>query len=110
MAAVELELGATDVASLPAWRTSLARAVPNPFNPTTVLRFTLAKDGPITLRIYDQRGRLVRRLVDERFVAGEHTAAWDGRDGEGRTLAAGVYLVELRAGVVRQMQKLTLVK
>jgi cytochrome c553 len=110
MATVELELGATDVASLPAWRTSLARAVPNPFNPTTVLRFTLAKDGPVALRVYDQRGRLVRRLVDERLIAGEHTAAWDGRDGEGRALAAGVYLVELRAGGERQMQKLTLVK
>lgn len=110
MASEELVLEATDVAAAPAWRTALAQAAPNPFNPATELRFTVAGAGRVTLRIYDQRGRLVRSLVDEPLPAGEHRAAWDGRDGAGRLAAAGVYLAELRAGAERQMRKLSLVK
>jgi hypothetical protein len=110
MATVDLELGITGVPATPAWRTTLAAAAPNPFNPATALRYTLAEAGPVTLRIYDQRGRLVRTLVDEPLTAGEHATVWNGRDGAGRAMAAGVYLAELRAGGKRQMQKLSLVK
>lgn len=100
----------TDAPVPPALRTLLAAAAPNPFNPATELKFTLATAGRASLRIYDQRGRLVRTLVDEALAPGAHRATWDGRDGAGRTAAAGVYLAELRAGEVRQMRKLTLVK
>ncbi len=110
MATVELPLDVTSVAASPPWRTALALATPNPFNPTTQLRFTVATAGQVRLRIYDQRGRLVRNLVDAQLAEGEHIAAWNGRDQTGRMVAAGVYLAELRAGGQRQLQKLSLVR
>jgi hypothetical protein len=106
----ELVLDLTNVVAMPNWRTSLFPAVPNPFNPVTDLRFTTGRSGPVSLRIFDQRGRLVSVLIDEALPAGEHSVIWNGRGQDGRIVGAGVYLAELRADGESQMQKLSLVK
>ncbi|MBE0567013.1 MAG: S8 family serine peptidase, partial [Krumholzibacteria bacterium] len=83
---------------------------PNPFNPRTGLGFTLERPARVTLTIYDLRGMLVRRLLDERLDTGTHRVDWDGRDRSGRTVASGVYVARLAAdGAVRE-RKLTLVR
>lgn len=78
-------------------------AQPNPFNPSTRLRFELPAAAPVTLRLLDVRGRVVTTLLDAaRRAAGQHAVAWDGRDSSGTPQASGVYLAELRvAGAVR---------
>lgn len=73
-------------------------AAPNPFNPQTVFTFVLADAAVGELGVYGLDGRLLRTLAVGRFAAGEHTARWDGKDGAGRSLAAGVYLARLRTG------------
>lgn len=84
---------------------------PNPFNPLTSLRFSLDAAGPVTLRVYDVGGRLVRTLLaDVPLAAGEHAAAWDGRDGSGRTVAAGVYVCRLEAEGRTLLGRMTLLK
>ncbi len=83
---------------------------PNPFNPATSVGYALPAAGPVRLSIHDARGRLVRVLVDDVVEAGSHQAAWDGRDGDGRGVAAGVYLARLQAGGARHVTKLTLVR
>jgi hypothetical protein len=75
----------------------LAGNYPNPFNPITSLSFTLGRTGTATVDVLDLQGRLVRSLWNGRLEAGPHTFRWDGRDGDGRTVAAGVYLGRLRA-------------
>ena len=70
---------------------------PNPFNPRTVVRFTLAVAGKVQLRVYDTAGRLVRTLVDEEMTAGAHRATWDGTNDHGRKVPAGVYWSQLAA-------------
>lgn len=70
-------------------------AAPNPFNPRTVVRFTVPAGAPVRLGIYDLRGRLVRVLVDGVLQPGRHEAAWDGADEAGRLAAAGVYVARL---------------
>jgi hypothetical protein len=103
--------GVTDVAELPAARPALLRpAMPNPFNPRTVLTFALARPGTVTLDVFDLTGRRVRRLVDGALPAGEHRTEWHGRDDHGRTLASGVYLVRLAGDGFVQQQRVTLVK
>lgn len=72
-------------------------ATPNPFSARTSLSFTLAAAGPVRLEVYDRLGRQVRSLVAGRLEAGTHVATWDGLDGEGSRLKAGVYLVRLTA-------------
>lgn len=72
---------------------------PNPFNPKTTVQFGTAARGPAQLSIYDVRGRIVRILLDESDLApGVHRAAWDGCDDQGRAVASGVYLAQLRIG------------
>lgn len=71
---------------------------PNPFNPTTTLRFAMPRPGRAELDIHDLRGRCLRRLGYEAMAAGEHEVVFDGRDAAGRDLASGAYLVRVRAG------------
>ena len=70
---------------------------PNPFNPEATLPVSLDRDGPFTLRVYRVDGVLVRTLHDGPATAGVYAFRWDGRDGAGRPLPGGVYLIELRA-------------
>ena len=85
-------------------------ASPNPFTPQTAISFRLTETRHVRLAVYDLRGRLVRRLVDETRSAGDHEVRRDGRDEEGRAVAAGVYPVRLQAGEVRSAAKLLVVR
>jgi len=79
---------------LPAVMT-LNPSVPNPFNPSTTISFRTPSPGTAHLAIHDGRGRKVRTLLAEAVPAGETSVVWDGRDDEGRSVTAGVYLVTL---------------
>ncbi len=70
---------------------------PNPFNPSTRVTFSLAKQGPAVIDVLDLQGRLVRTLLSDTVAAGERTVEWDGRDDAGRPVASGAYLARLRA-------------
>lgn len=87
---------------------------PNPFNPTTVVRFELPTMGRAELSVYNARGQRVRTLVDEYLTSGWHEARWDGRDSRGAPLASGVYLCRLvlntSGGSLVQSRKMTLLK
>ena len=77
----------------------LLPAAPNPFNPRTEIRFRLETAGPVSLRIYDLAGRLVRTLVDGGALeAGLHEVSWEGRSDQGQALASGLYFPRLQAG------------
>ncbi len=91
-------------------RTALRPPVPNPFNPSTSVEFTLEKASHVTLRIYDVAGRLARTLVDRPLTRGVHQEQWDGRDDRGNPAASGVYFLRFRAGNVKQTQKMVLLK
>jgi len=86
-------------------------AVPNPFNPSTELRFSMAQAGPASVRVYDVKGRLIRILADGvSFAAGEQTLSWDGRNDAGRSVASGVYLVRLESGAGQATRQVVLAK
>ncbi len=82
---------------------------PNPFNPRTTLSFTLPAAGPVTVSIYDARGREVARLVDESLPAGTHSVAWDGRDAYGASMPSGTYVCRLALPWGIETRKLQLV-
>ncbi|RKZ12813.1 hypothetical protein DRQ50_11395 [bacterium] len=84
---------------------------PNPFNPSTMIRFSLDTPSRVDIVIFDLRGRRVRTLtVDQAFGAGAQALRWDGADEQGRTAAAGVYLVRLQAGRREDVLRIALVK
>ncbi len=84
---------------------------PNPFNPSTRIRFTLPRVAQVRLDVLDARGRRVATLVNQELPAGTHSRSWRGRDARGRPAACGVYICRLRddRGAVA-CQKLLLLK
>jgi len=86
-------------------RFKLDQNYPNPFNPTTRLRFSLSRSGPILLTVYTMRGEEVETLVSEWREAGHHEVVWDAGD-----LPGGIYLIRIRAGAYTETRKLILQK
>ncbi len=74
----------------------LFAARPNPFHRRATIRFSLAETGRAQVEIFDVSGRCVRTLHEGSLDAGEHSLIWDGADGEGRPLGAGLFWVQLR--------------
>ena len=96
----------------PRGATALAlRSDPNPFDGRTTIGFALAARAPVSLRIYDVAGRLVRTLASgQAMEPGAHRVDWDGRDGAGARLRAGLYLCRLDAGAARETRRLIRVR
>ena len=83
---------------------------PNPFNPTTQIRYDLPKDNLVTIRIYDAVGRKIRTLSNVYQSAGRHSIHWDARNDMGEELAAGMYILSVQAGGFRATKKMVLLK
>jgi len=91
---------------------SLNQNHPNPFNPNTVIRFSLPVGSPAitTLKIYSILGKEVRALVNERKGAGSYEVIWDGRDDCGEEVASGIYFYRLTVGEITESRKMLLLK
>ena len=83
---------------------------PNPFNAETTIKYELPQKGNVSLRIYDLKGRLVKRLVNKEHTAGYHKLIWDGLDNHGQLVASGLYLYRIQAGEFQDMRKLIFIK
>ena len=89
---------------------SLAQNFPNPFNPETTIRFDIATEASVSVRIFDITGQVVRTLVSDSRAAGSYTELWDGRTDAGVRVGSGVYFYELKAGSFTSMKKMTFVQ
>ena len=78
---------------------------PNPFNPSTTIRFSIPHAERVTIRIYDVSGRLVETLLDKQMTMGVHDVVWDASQ-----QASGVYFSRLDAPGFSQTRKLVLLK
>ena len=93
----------------PAGPLRLNQNTPNPFNPLTTIAWSGdPQAGPVSLRVYDLAGRLVRTLADGRETAG--SATWDGTDDLGRSVAAGVYHYRVQQGTEAVARKMVLLE
>jgi flagellar hook assembly protein FlgD len=88
----------------------LYRNYPNPFNTSTMIKYSLNKDIKVSLRIYNSSGRRVRTLVNKRQIKGSHTSVWDGRDNSGGLVRSGTYFLRLKIGQRTQIRKMVLVR
>ena len=88
----------------------LSQNAPNPFNPTTTIRYTLSEASDVRLVIYNVLGQPVRVLVNGAQGAGVYNVVWDGRDGQGHEVTSGVYLYRLVAGEHLAVRKMILAK
>ena len=96
-------------------RTALLQNFPNPSNPETWLPYRLAVDAPVTFRVYNIRGQLIRELdlgVQKagRYLTRETAAYWDGKDGVGATVSSGVYFYALHTGSFQSTRRMLIAK
>jgi hypothetical protein len=108
----------------------LSQNYPNPFNPSTTISFEIPDEvetaiqdvtgmrsydnttsgQPVSLIIYDIRGRHSRTLVDSELRPGSHTIHWDGRNDHSEPVSSGIYFYTLKAGEVTSTRKMALLK
>ena len=71
---------------------SLYQNYPNPFNPTTTIRFDIPEPSHISLKVYNLMGQEVRTLTNEWLPTGSHRLIWNGKNQQGISVSAGVYI------------------
>ncbi len=84
---------------------SLEQNFPNPFNPSTTMKFSLASPQQVRLTVYDLLGRAVSTVVNQFMQAGAYSVQWNASQ-----LPSGMYLYRIDAGTFSSVKKLTLVK
>jgi hypothetical protein len=104
-----LELNKDEFPRLPA-NNALHQNFPNPFNPSTVIRYDLSEPGRVQVRIFDVSGALVRVLVDMDQDPGRYEVGWNGENKFGQRAASGVYFYRLTLPGYTQTRKMILIK
>ena len=70
---------------------------PNPFNPSTTITYQIAKPSGIKVSVYDINGQLVKQILNEFQMEGEHHVLWDGTDQKNTMVTSGVYVYVVSA-------------
>jgi hypothetical protein len=102
---VESVTGVTPIVSNIPDKYSLAQNYPNPFNPNTIIRFQIKDSRFVTLKVFDELGREIKSLVNEKLNAGEYETTFDGSN-----LPSGVYFYKLTAGNFSEVKRMMLIK
>ena len=89
---------------------ALEQNFPNPFNPSTVITFSLPTRGIVRLSIYGVDGKLVNSLVNTEMEQGTYRVTWNGDDFAGRKVASGLYLYRIESGSFTAARKMLLLK
>jgi hypothetical protein len=95
---------------LPAVKTELHGNYPNPFNPSTTIKYSLREDSKVTLEIFNIKGQKVKTLVDKILPIGKHSIVWNGTDDNDRNVASGIYFYKFRADNFNKTKKMLLLK
>jgi flagellar hook assembly protein FlgD len=90
--------------------TKLFANYPNPFNPTTSVRFDLHKKGNVRIEIYNVRGQLVKTLKNEIMEVGAYTVEWNGKSDNGNNATSGVYFIRMQTEGYNSMKKALMLK
>jgi len=91
-------------------RLAIRKAFPNPFNPSTKIEFSVPKEAPVSVRVFDIQGRAVATLLNKSMAPGVYRVAWNGKTDAGGNLGSGVYFAQIQSGASRQSVRLTMLK
>lgn len=95
---------------IPVATTELLGNYPNPFNPETLISYSLKDATPVRLEIYNSKGQRIRVLVDETQASGWYRALWNGRDDHGKPVSSGIYMYRMSAGSYSASRKMVLLQ
>jgi len=102
--------GAATPVDAPKPKLSVAGNYPNPFNPSSTIKYAIGVRGKVSINIYNTRGELVKTLVNQVMDAGDHQATWNGLDRRGTPVSSGVYLYRVEANDKVITNKMVMVK
>ncbi len=88
----------------------LSQNIPNPFNPTTTINFSLRKASNVSIIVYNIKGQKVRTLVSDNYKQGNHTIVWNGLDDENRPVSSGVYFYRMVSDEFQSTKKAIMMK
>ena len=91
-------------------KTALNGNFPNPFNPSTTISYSLAKQENVDLKIYNIRGQLVKTLVNEAQDAGNYSVEWNGSDNNSNRVSSGIYFYKFETSVGTEVKRMVLMK
>lgn len=91
-------------------KNEISSVYPNPFNPTTNIKFTLNKAGRVNLEVFNIKGQKVRTLVSQDYQAGVHTLTFNGCSDDQKPLSSGIYHIRLSGAEHRSVKKVLLLK
>jgi hypothetical protein len=100
----------TEAIETPALPLVLEQNRPNPFNPSTEIRFSIPQRCSVRLEVFDTAGRLIKILRDGAMNAGAHSIMWDGTNDAGRAVGSGIYFYRLSAGKEKIAKKMVLLR
>lgn len=106
---IQVNIIDSDIAGLPK-SFKLYNNFPNPFNPTTTIKFAVPKRTIVNLTVYNMLGQKVAELVNKEYEAGIYEAQWNGKNLEGATVPTGIYLYSIKADGFRKTHKMILMK
>jgi hypothetical protein len=95
---------------IPALTAALEQNVPNPFNPSTTIGFSIPEYGEVRIDVFDASGAFVRTLVDAPYGPGEWAVGWNGTSASGSRVASGVYYYRMQIGNEQFSKKMVLLK
>ena len=91
-------------------RPRLLPSFPNPFNPQTMIAFSVPRSQHVIVSVHGVDGKYVTTLADRDFAAGSHALPWNGLDARGKAMSSGTYLVRLRTDNGVEARKVSLVR
>jgi len=90
--------------------TSLEGNYPNPFNPSTTIKYSLAQNDNVKLQVFNIKGQVVRTLVNANQDAGFHSVVWNGVDNNNTSVASGIYFYRLETNTTKEVKRMLLMK
>ncbi len=89
---------------------SLLKNYPNPFNPSTNISFDISKSGKVEVSVYNQKGELVRKLMNKVVSAGSYKLNWDGKNSSSQSASSGFYFTKVTLNESSKINRMVLIK
>jgi len=88
----------------------LGQNYPNPFNPTTTIAYNMLEDGNVSIEVFNIKGQLVKTLINDYKIAGDHTLVWEGTNNANHKVSSGIYFYKMKSGNYSSTKKMILMK
>lgn len=107
---LNMALTSSEDAVAPQYINELLPAYPNPFNPTTTIKFSLKDNQRASVVVYNIKGQRVTTLVDDMLEKGHHEILWNGTNSQGKQIGSGIYFIRMQTDNYSKVQKAVLIK